>query len=172
MDNIFEASLSQKESTLITAAIIRNAVEKIREKETPCIYRGKESVKAYNDGLEFAANFLSNIANEMVCSSSYSSMRPLTPTRDDLNALWCSYGVADEYGHHEGDIFEYAHAVLFLWGKSSVQRNPFEDKIYKDSDLLKCYYNYSTSEKESTASEVLQESVDLSIDNQIDKSSR
>jgi hypothetical protein len=95
MDNIFEASLSQKESTLITAAIIRNAVEKIREKETPCIYRGKESVKAYNDGLEFAANFLSNIANEMVCSSSYSSMRPLTPTRDDLNALWCSYGVAE-----------------------------------------------------------------------------
>ena len=39
------------------------------------------------------------------------------PTNDDLNDLWNWCGTADEYGHHEGNIFEYARAVLERWGK-------------------------------------------------------
>ena len=41
---------------------------------------------------------------------------PEPPTNDDLNDLWNCCGTADEYGHHEGNIFEFARAVLERWG--------------------------------------------------------
>ena len=41
---------------------------------------------------------------------------PELPTDDELNALWNCCGTADEYGHHEGNIFEFARAVLERWG--------------------------------------------------------
>ena len=39
------------------------------------------------------------------------------PTDDELNALWCCSGVADEHGNHTGNIFEFARAVLARWGR-------------------------------------------------------
>jgi hypothetical protein len=41
---------------------------------------------------------------------------PEPPTNDELNALWNCCGTADEYGHHEGNIFEFARAALERWG--------------------------------------------------------
>ena len=41
---------------------------------------------------------------------------PGPPTNDELNALWNCCGTADEYGHHEGNIFEFARAALERWG--------------------------------------------------------
>jgi len=39
------------------------------------------------------------------------------PTDDELNALWNCCGIADEYGHHEGNFFDFARAVLARWGE-------------------------------------------------------
>ena len=41
---------------------------------------------------------------------------PEVPTDDELNALWNCCGIADEYGHHEGNFFGFARAVLARWG--------------------------------------------------------
>ena len=41
---------------------------------------------------------------------------PEPPTNDELNALWNCCGTADEYGHHEGNIFDFARAALERWG--------------------------------------------------------
>jgi hypothetical protein len=42
------------------------------------------------------------------------------PTTDDeLNELWNMCGTTDEYGQHEGNIFQYAHAVLARWGQGN-----------------------------------------------------
>ena len=42
---------------------------------------------------------------------------PEPPTNNELNALWNCCGTADEYGHHEGNIFEFARAALERWGQ-------------------------------------------------------
>ena len=41
----------------------------------------------------------------------------LDPSCDELNELWNSCGTGDEYGHHQGNIFDYARAVLLKWGR-------------------------------------------------------
>ena len=38
------------------------------------------------------------------------------PSEEELNALWNCCGIADEHGHHEGNIFEFARAVLARYG--------------------------------------------------------
>ena len=47
---------------------------------------------------------------------------PEPPTNDELNALWNCCGTADEYGHHEGNIFEFARAALERWGDAYPTR--------------------------------------------------
>lgn len=63
------------------------------------------------------------------------------PTDDELNVLWNRCGVADEYGHHEGNIFQYARAVLQYWGSSAVKPTP-SDNPWRDAidDALVCRF--------------------------------
>lgn len=42
---------------------------------------------------------------------------PEGPTDEELNAIWNCCGIADEYGNHTGNIFEFARAVLQKWGR-------------------------------------------------------
>lgn len=51
------------------------------------------------------------------------------PSDEYLNSLWNRCGVADDHGHHEGNIFEYARAVLECCGPtlrpiSAAHRQP------------------------------------------------
>ena len=54
--------------------------------------------------------------NELVLISEHGIAPPL-PTNDELNELWNYCGTADEYGHHSGNIFQFARAVLEKWGQ-------------------------------------------------------
>lgn len=44
---------------------------------------------------------------------------PAVPSDEELNTLWNCCGTADEYGHHAGNIFEYARAILARYGNLS-----------------------------------------------------
>jgi hypothetical protein len=52
------------------------------------------------------------------------------PTDDELNVLWNRCGIADEYGHHEGNIFQYARAVLQYWGGFVVRPAPSTENCW------------------------------------------
>ena len=54
--------------------------------------------------------------NELLLISEHAIAPPL-PTDDELNALWNCCGTADEHGHHSGNIFQFARAVLERWGQ-------------------------------------------------------
>jgi hypothetical protein len=41
----------------------------------------------------------------------------VAPDEEYLNSLWNRCGTVDDYGHHVGNIFEYAHAVLTCCGQ-------------------------------------------------------
>ena len=43
------------------------------------------------------------------------------PTDEELNTFWNCSGIADEYGNHTGNIFEFARAVLARWGHPTPQ---------------------------------------------------
>lgn len=51
------------------------------------------------------------------CLVVWSQPEPEGPSDEELNALWNCSGIADEYGNHTGNIFEFARTVLQKWGR-------------------------------------------------------
>ena len=59
---------------------------------------------------------------------------PEGPTDEELNTFWNCSGIADEYGNHTGNIFEFARAVLAKWGRPTPQPVVVSERLPSAAD--------------------------------------
>jgi hypothetical protein len=64
----------------------------------------------------YAASFQSMEQYRTALLKALATPPPEPPTDDELNALWNCCGDYDEEGDHYGNIFQFARAVLKMWG--------------------------------------------------------